>query len=120
MERIPKQNKTNVGLFLLVALIFINACAPSQEISPPTSSGKNICTPESRLGDVCIEVAKPVCGFDSNDKQIQTYGNSCFACKDEKVSYWKEGMCIQETQITSSEETTLDDSVKELDEIKDL
>ena len=61
---------------------------------------ENYCNEESRKGDVCITLYKPVCGwFDSEKIQCikfpcaETYSNSCFACLDEKVLYWTESEC---------------------------
>ncbi len=59
-----------------------------------------ICTEESRNADACIEIYEPVCGYFDGEK-IQcikapcanTYSNSCFACLDENVLYYKKGEC---------------------------
>lgn len=58
------------------------------------------CTKESRNAEACIEIYQPVCGW-SDPEKIQcikfpcanTYSNSCFACMDENVLYYTEGVC---------------------------
>ena len=60
----------------------------------------NVCSPESRDNDFCIEWYQPVCGW-FDPEQIQcirypcanTYSNSCHACRDDKVKYWSSGEC---------------------------
>lgn len=52
---------------------------------------KNFCPPESRNVEFCIEIYQPVCG--GNDTEKTTYSNSCFACMDETVLYYTEGVC---------------------------
>ena len=60
----------------------------------------NYCTPESRNSDVCIEIYKPVCGWNDPSKIqcirypcAQTYSNDCQACANENVLYWTDGEC---------------------------
>ena len=59
---------------------------------------KNFCD-TAENGDVCTTIYQPVCGwFNSNINCIRhpcatTYSNSCFACNDNKVKYWTEGIC---------------------------
>ncbi|MCH8945837.1 MAG: hypothetical protein IIA85_02855 [Nanoarchaeota archaeon] len=64
------------------------------------NDGKNFCPPESRKVDFCIEIYQPVCGWNDPDKIkcikfpcTNTYSNSCFACMDENVLYYTEGVC---------------------------
>ncbi|MBS3080894.1 hypothetical protein J4221_05460 [Candidatus Pacearchaeota archaeon] len=61
---------------------------------------ENYCPPESRKGDVCIELYQPVCGwFDPEKIQCikypcaETFSNSCFACMNEEILYWTDGEC---------------------------
>ncbi len=72
-------------------------CSPDFEV---IEKQRNYCTPESREADACIEISQPVCGF----VQVQcvttpcfpveeTFTNSCFACQDENVLYYVEGVC---------------------------
>ena len=58
------------------------------------------CEEEERLGDVCIKIYRPVCGW-SDPEGIQCirypcasdYSNGCEACQDENVLYWTPGGC---------------------------
>ncbi len=75
-------------------------CGCETQLSQNETLKENYCTPEQRIGDVCIELYQPVCGwFDSEKIQCikypcaQTFSNSCFACIDNKVLYWTEGEC---------------------------
>ncbi|MAF50468.1 MAG: hypothetical protein CMH64_00080 [Nanoarchaeota archaeon] len=49
--------------------------------------------------DVCNEIYQPVCGWSNeNIKCIRwpcasDYTNGCFACQNEDVAYWTEGVC---------------------------
>jgi hypothetical protein len=54
---------------------------------------KTYCTPESRLGDVCLALYKPVCGFFNSSSS--TYGNNCVACHDSNVEFYTEGECLE-------------------------
>ncbi len=56
---------------------------------PDTEENKNYCTPEQRQVDACIEIYQPVCGYPNKE----TFSNSCFACMDESVEYWVDGIC---------------------------
>ena len=67
---------------------------------PDTEENKNYCTPEQRQADACIEIYQPVCGYfnPAKIKCVQApcasqYPNSCFACMDESVEYWVDGIC---------------------------
>jgi hypothetical protein len=67
---------------------------------PDIDDNRVYCTPNQRLADACIEIYQPVCGY-SDPEQIQCfkapcatkYSNSCFACMDETVLYWVDGIC---------------------------
>jgi len=60
------------------------------------------CGTDERLGDVCIQIYDPVCGWNDPDK-IQCikypcasdYSNGCEACQNEGVAYWTPGRCPQ-------------------------
>ncbi len=61
---------------------------------------QNLCPPESRNADACIQLYQPVCGFFNSEKIqcikypcTQTFSNSCFACMNEDILYWTEGEC---------------------------
>jgi len=47
------------------------------------------CTDEQRNSDMCMFLYEPVCGFPDE----KTYSNSCVACSDKEVEYWKHGEC---------------------------
>ena len=64
------------------------------------NNGKNFCLPESRNVEPCIEIYQPVCGWNNTEETkctkfpcANTYSNSCFACMDENVLYYTEGIC---------------------------
>ncbi|HLC60214.1 MAG TPA: hypothetical protein VJJ52_02185 [Candidatus Nanoarchaeia archaeon] len=75
----------------------VTSCPPSNQNE---SLKQNYCTAESRKGQMCIALYKPVCGwFDPARIQCikypcaNTFSNSCVACQDDKVLYWTEGEC---------------------------
>jgi len=114
------QSKIGVAFIFLFSLLFINACTSVQD----DGMKKTYCNVEDRRADVCIQLAKPVCGWDNNG-EVGTYSNSCYACKDSKVEYWIEGECEIITEEPSetkemTDEEMLDQSLEELDSIKDL
>ena len=76
-------------LILIVSLVIISLTKkPTEDID------KTFCPEESRNAEFCIEIYQPVCGYDSNHNQIQTFSNSCFACMNENVEYYIDGQCI--------------------------
>jgi len=54
------------------------------------------CSDEDRGVDACIEIYQPVCGYDSNDRIVKTFSNTCFACLEENVAYWADGECQEQ------------------------
>ncbi len=52
-----------------------------------------ICTEEQRNVEACITLYEPVCGYDSQGNKISTYSNSCFACLDPDVEFYRLGEC---------------------------
>lgn len=63
-------------------------------------AGKTFCKIEQRNAQACITLYQPVCGWNDPERIqcikypcAQTYSNGCFACSDEKVSYYTEGEC---------------------------
>ncbi len=89
-------------IILTVAVIYANYSKKNygDYVDGLPNESKVLCTEESRLGEYCIELYKPVCGW-FNAEKVQcikypcaiTFGNSCFACKDLNVRYWTEGAC---------------------------
>jgi hypothetical protein len=77
----------------------IQTNADADSLLNSLSEKREYCTPASRTADACIEIYSPVCGyFDESVRCIKapcaaTYSNSCFACMDEKVSYWVQEQC---------------------------
>ena len=67
---------------------------------PDVETNRVYCEESQRQADACIEIYQPVCGY-SDPEKIQcvrapcasTYPNSCFACMDENVEYWVDGVC---------------------------
>lgn len=83
----------SIILAALMFLIFqINNSSDNEEM--------HLCTPEQRQIQACIQLYKPVCGWNDPEKIqcikypcAQVYSNSCFACANENVLYWTEGEC---------------------------
>lgn len=69
--------------------------------SKPTSPQEIVCTPEQKQSDVCIEIYAPVCASVQVEcikapcePVPQTYPNSCYACREDRViSYTEGGAC---------------------------
>jgi hypothetical protein len=61
---------------------------------------KNLCAPEEKQAEACIEIYSPVCGW-YDPKKVQCvkypcaleFSNKCFACKAKDVLYWTDGSC---------------------------
>src|SRR3989344_2720838 len=89
MERIyiPYNQSAILLVVTLIVILFISGCTQPVE-------NKHICTDQEKAADVCMELAKPVCGFDATGKQVKTFSNSCFACIDAQVNYYTEDSCI--------------------------
>ncbi|MBN2518764.1 MAG: alpha/beta fold hydrolase [Candidatus Altiarchaeota archaeon] len=76
---------------------------------------RNYCTEEQREAEACAEIYQPVCGWFGADiwciayPCADTYPNSCFACKDEKVDYWTAGECppVNQQSLTGHWEGSL-------------
>lgn len=61
---------------------------------------ENICEPEDKKTEVCIELYKPVCGIEECNSKVcmgRVYSNSCFACQYSETEYYFEGECKFET-----------------------
>jgi len=88
MAGLQNKNKLIFSLIFLSLLIFVSACTRPID----QNADKTVCKEEDRTADVCIQLAKPVCGY-NKENQIGTYSNSCYACKDQKVEYWIDSQC---------------------------
>lgn len=51
------------------------------------------CEPEDREAEVCTMEYAPVCGYDAEENELGTFGNSCVACMDIEVEYYIQGEC---------------------------
>lgn len=85
---------------------YVGRVAPSCAFAPcpdekPASQNEIICTKEQKLADACIEIYAPVCASVQVEcitapcyPVKQTYPNSCYACKEDRViSYVDGGAC---------------------------
>lgn len=75
-----------IAMLLLALAVFLSVSAWQADTPRP-------CTPESRIGQACIQIYVPVCGY--TDGSRKTYSNSCYACQNEKVIYYTEGECSE-------------------------
>jgi hypothetical protein len=77
------------------------ACPTLEEPSDtPNASGVILCESSQRTVDACAEIYQPVCGLtrvecitEPCDPVPSNYSNSCFACQNERVVSYTEGMC---------------------------
>jgi hypothetical protein len=72
----------------LIACAVLTACST---MGAPKTNTLKAC-PEQR-SSACTREFKPVCGFGETGKKIQSYGNACNACSDEKVLGYTAGQC---------------------------
>lgn len=98
-----KVNKKEQGLlvgivilgFILIGLILFQHL----EASEPPQLPQTYCTAESREGEFCPAIYKPVCGWFNTTIQCLHYpcaitaSNSCEACHNPSVAYWTEDPC---------------------------
>ena len=62
-------------------------------------NGEHYCSDYDRKKEVCPQEEHPVCGWANEKIQCfaypcaSTYQNSCFACVNENVAHWTEGVC---------------------------
>ncbi len=59
----------------------------------PSTDEKIYCTAEQKESEFCTMEYLPVCGYTSNDLEIDTFGNKCVACSVPDVTYYIEGEC---------------------------
>jgi hypothetical protein len=81
---------------------FVGRSGPNCEFEACPSSDAQICAPESRLAEACIELYAPVCGAvqvecvtTPCDPVPETFSNSCFACANERVISYTNGACTE-------------------------
>ena len=67
----------------------------------PITEDEKVFCPQQQA-EFCTEIYQPVCGWFDPDKIqcikypcAQTFSNSCYACRSERVEYWTEGECPQ-------------------------
>ena len=60
------------------------------------------CLPEQRGAEICTLEYAPVCG-QTDDGSMQTYGNKCQACANEKVISYLQGECTLEEEENASQ-----------------
>jgi len=91
-----------------LALIFAFACfvshisaAPNPFHRPVNVAQVFLCTPATRLGDVCVDIYQPVCGYRPDLNCLTTpcnhitYPNRCEACHDSDVVSYTKGECTE-------------------------
>ena len=78
-----------VVLASVLATIFSFTTYPYEETE---ELNVTYCTAEQRDAEACIMIYAPVCGF-REDGTSATYENSCLACMDSEIVYWKNGEC---------------------------
>ena len=83
-----------VTIIMVLALLVLAACAPvdyGQDVE------RILCTPEQieLQGEpvACTMEYAPVCGYDADENQLDTFGNSCVACNAVGVVAYEEGEC---------------------------
>lgn len=73
------------------------ACAESAVVSFEEGECRVACTPEqiAMQGEpvACTMEYMPVCGYDSENNQLETFGNACAACATVGVVEYEEGEC---------------------------
>jgi len=62
-------------------------------------NGEHFCSEADKAKEVCPQAENQVCGWFNEKIQCfaypcaQTYQNSCFACANENVAHWTDGVC---------------------------
>ena len=85
LKTIPK----TIMLLTALPLLFVGCASKTEIKSIPDVKDRVYCTEEQRQAEVCMELYQPVCGY----PEKKTYSNPCFACMDENVEYWVDGLC---------------------------
>lgn len=83
----------SVLLILGVAVILVGVLGIGGSETSEAPENKNECPQGSQNVDVCTQEYSPVCGYDSQSNQVDTFANDCHACKESNVSYYIEGEC---------------------------
>ena len=95
--------------FTIAVLCALLSLSSAQNIRGTASAAANTnssiqCTPDSRIGEFCLAVFSPVCGYrpdivcTANDPitcNYVTYSNACEACHDPSVASYTTGECPQ-------------------------
>ena len=91
-----------VGLLVLVIVLWAIISSMYAPTMPEAKLGAVDCLPEQRGAEVCTLEYAPVCG-QTDDGSMQTYGNKCQACANEKVISYLQGECTLEEEENASE-----------------
>lgn len=86
---------------------FVGRAGPDCEFAacPSNVPPYTACEPSDRLAEACIEIYAPVCGL----QQVQcvttpcnpvpvNFSNGCFACMDDTVTGYTEGVCANDSE----------------------
>jgi hypothetical protein len=81
---------------------FVGRTGPNCEFEECPSTAEQICSPESRLAEMCAEIYAPVCGAVQVEcittpcnPVPETFSNSCFACANHRVVSYTNGACTE-------------------------
>lgn len=94
-------SKNVIAIYVGTNQQILNALSSSMGTQFAGSGTVSYCPSSSREPGACIELYSPVCGWFKPSVQCikypcaQTFSNSCFACKDDKVLYYTQGECPQ-------------------------
>jgi hypothetical protein len=80
----------SLALFTLALFVLVLILSPKIDTSEKTD--RTYCTAEEKNAEACITLYSPVCAIRKDNINL-SYANSCFACMDEQIDYWKEGSC---------------------------
>ena len=77
------------GIMMIAILISV----ASQRVDRLPFAGAHWCEPEDRKALLCYDLFEPVCGFDEEGHQVQSFLNNCLACLEKDVDFWTSGEC---------------------------
>lgn len=84
---------TLISVLVILAIIVLTVYNQTGPHNPGNNSSMIECPSGSENADVCTQEYKPVCGYDSEGNQIETFSNDCHACKNTNVSQFTRGQC---------------------------